>query len=200
MLPNSHSKLIKRPKCCIESLLLFAVSVIDCVFKYKYYRTFGPWMSSMLFYNFDIPGLFPLFSINSIKLIINVVCRWMDSNRGSVVLEVAALPTEPNHDALFQIRFSVSTYLFLSTLYLYLSLSPSFVSIVRYSLFVPTVTSFSISSSVQHRDRSIVIVAFYDLYAEQQAPHWVRNPFPSLIKLLFRLESWQVREIGTKNW
>ena len=42
-----------------------------------------------------IPGLFFFIFVFSIQSIVNKICRSLDSNRGSLVLEVTALPTEP---------------------------------------------------------------------------------------------------------
>ena len=46
-----------------------------------------------------IPGFlfvyFRLFNADLKQLIVNIICRWLDTNQGSLVFEVTTIPTEP---------------------------------------------------------------------------------------------------------
>ena len=57
-----------------------------------------------------IPGLFflyfRLFNTVDSKQMFNKFCRWLDSNRGPLVLEATALPTEPQPLLLHLIVFT----------------------------------------------------------------------------------------------
>ena len=64
----------------------------------KYFTThFSTYKSSMKrssFLKIGFPGLYFFICVFSIQLTVDEICQWLDSNRGSVVLEATALPTE----------------------------------------------------------------------------------------------------------
>ena len=58
---------------------------------------------NVIFFKWAIPGLFFLYfrlfntqlTVYNCSILINFICRWLDSNHGPLVLEAPALPTEP---------------------------------------------------------------------------------------------------------
>ena len=62
-----------------------------------------------------IPGLFLFIFVFSTQLTIKIVqlklCQWLDSNRGPLVLEATALPTEPQSVmSIFYKQFTITIY------------------------------------------------------------------------------------------
>ena len=68
---------------------LFLTVNVDCPSFFK----IVPFPASFFFFSFFL--YFCLFSTVLIQLIENQICWWLDSNRGTVVSEVTALPTVP---------------------------------------------------------------------------------------------------------
>ena len=74
---------------------------------YDFYRGTLTWIVRVeikiidLLLNGPFLASFPLFFVFSLQLTVNIVqykfCQWLDSNRGPLVWETTALPTEPRH-------------------------------------------------------------------------------------------------------
>ena len=66
----------------------------------------------IFFYKLAIPGLFflyfRLFNIVDSKQMFNKFCQWLDSNRGPLVSEATALPTEPQPLPIFRTLYRVT--------------------------------------------------------------------------------------------
>ena len=103
-----------------ELLFLTTLHFFKILFVHHLHLKIGPLVPGLFFF------IFRLFNTVFITVISKKYCQWLDSNRGSLVLDATALPTAPQllpHPLSLSISFFL--YLFLPTLYsLFLSFSP----------------------------------------------------------------------------
>ena len=89
VLNNSSSKCVIVFIFVFSSVSLHQKIVNDCIWT----------VELSCFFKWAIPGLFSLIFVFSIQLTLNkcsnFFCQWLDLNRGPLVMEATALPTEP---------------------------------------------------------------------------------------------------------